>query len=127
MVSTGTLIAVLVLIASLAVLVLALRERAKSRASAGRIVFIEGPRAGDKVVLRTGRIRIGALEDNDLVIPSRKVSRYHAELRVRGGRVHLWDLQARNLTYVNGESVETRELETGDVITIGDAQLRYER
>ncbi len=111
----------------LAVVGLALRERAKSRVSAGRIVFVKGPRAGDEVALRAGRTRIGALEDNDLVIPSKRVSRYHAELRIRSGRVHLWNLQARNLTYVNGESVETCELQSGDVITIGDAELRYER
>jgi pSer/pThr/pTyr-binding forkhead associated (FHA) protein len=127
MVSSATLIAVLVLIAALSVVLLGLRERAKSRVSPGRIVFIKGPREGDEVALSAGRIRIGALDDNDLVIPSRQVSRYHAELRVRAGRVHLWDLQARNLTYVNGETVQTRELESGDVITIGDAELRYER
>ena len=65
-------------------------------------------------------------DDNDIVIPSKQVSRYHAELRVRAGRVHIWDLQARNLTYVNGEAVKNCELKAGVMITIGDAELRYD-
>ena len=119
----GALLAVAVAI----VLVVAARSRGGAAKSPGRIVFIQGPREGDVVELISGRTRIGALDDNDIVIPSKQVSRYHAELRVRGRRVHIWDLKARNLTYVNGESVSSRELKSGDVITIGDAQLRYER
>lgn len=127
MVESLVWISVLLAVAVAIVLAVAVRNRVGPPKSPGRIVFVEGPRAGDEVELTSGRTRIGALDDNDIVIPSKQVSRYHAELRVRGRRVHIWDLKARNKTWVNGESVNNRELETGDVITIGDAQLRYER
>ena len=114
-------------IAVLAFLLLAMRNLGGRGRSPGRIIFVKGPRQGEVIELSSGRTRIGALDDNDVVIPSKQVSRYHAELRVRSGEVHIWDLQARNLTYVNGESVKSCELRNGDVINIGDAELRYER
>jgi pSer/pThr/pTyr-binding forkhead associated (FHA) protein len=114
-------------IAVLVVVALVVRSFGGSARTPGRIVIVKGPREGEVVELAPGRTRIGALDDNDIVIPSQQVSRYHAELRIRGGDVHIWDLQARNLTYVNGESVKSCELRNGDVINIGDAELRYER
>lgn len=122
-----TIIAVLVAVGAAVIVVLVLRKSGVSKASPGRITIVKGPRQGEQIELLGGRTRIGALDDNDIVLPSKQVSRYHAELRVRAGRVHIWDLQARNLTYVNGKSVKNCELSTGDIITIGDAELRYEK
>lgn len=125
--STIAIIAALVAAGAAVVLVLVLRNKGRAGGSLGQITIIKGPRQGEQIELLGGRTRIGALDDNDIVIPSKQVSRYHAELRVRGGRVHIWDLQARNLTYVNGKSVRNCELSSGDVITIGDAELRYDK
>lgn len=124
---TAMSIAVLVMVGAAVVLVLVLRNMGGVKRSPGQITIVKGPRQGEQIQLQGGRTRIGALDDNDIVIPSKQVSRYHAELRIRGGRVHLWDLQARNLTYVNGKSVKNCELSPGDLITIGDAELRYDR
>lgn len=124
---TALVIAVLVAVGAAVAVVLVMRRAGGTSTSLGRITIIKGPRQGEQIDLLRGRTRIGALDDNDIVLPSKQVSRYHAELRVRGGRVHIWDLQARNLTYVNGKSVKTCELSTGDIITIGDAELRYEK
>ncbi|MCG8588556.1 MAG: FHA domain-containing protein [Proteobacteria bacterium] len=99
----------------------------RERGRAGRIVFLNGPRRGDQIRLHHGRIRIGALTDNDIVIPTKEVSRYHAELRVREDRIQIWDLQSRNETFVNGASVKTSELEPGDIVSIAGVEMRYER
>jgi len=125
--STMIIIAVVVAVIAATVLVLVLRNMGGAARSLGQITIVKGPRQGEQIELLGGRTRIGALADNDIVLPSKQVSRYHAELRVRGGRVHIWDLQARNLTYVNGKSVKNCELSPGDVITIGDAELRYDK
>ena len=126
--STTVIIAVLVAVGAALVVVLVLRNMGGSaKGSPGQITIVKGPRQGEQIELLGGRTRIGALDDNDIVIPSKQVSRYHAELRVRAGRVHIWDLQARNLTYVNGKSVKNCELSPGDIITIGDAELRYDK
>ena len=126
MVGTTVLVGALVAIVAAVLLVMIKRTRSGDNAVPGHITIIKGPRQGEQIALQPVSTRIGALDDNDIVIPSKQVSRYHAELRVRGGRVHIWDLQASNLTYVNGESVKSCELNPGDIITIGDAELRYD-
>jgi hypothetical protein len=94
---------------------------------AGRLVFVAGPRAGEGIALRPGRIRIGSLPDNDLAIPSSTVSRYHAEIHVSGRRVSIEDLRSSNGTHVNGTAVQMSPLHPGDRIKIADIDLVYER
>jgi pSer/pThr/pTyr-binding forkhead associated (FHA) protein len=90
------------------------------------LVFIRGSQTGGRIELTSPRIRIGGLEDNDIVIPGGDVSREHAELRVRDGRVHIWDLRSINGTWVNDQRTDNAELRIGDVIRIGSEELRYE-
>jgi len=92
--------------------------------SGGRLVFEDG---GTVVPLRYGQTRIGARPDNDVVIESSTVSRYHAEIRVQGRKVEIEDLRSRNGTQVNGEPVKRRLLRDGDRIMLADVEMRYER
>ena len=108
----------------LLVVLVALRFR-----SAGRLVFVDGPRGGEVHALQRGRLRIGAVDANDLVIPSMAVSRYHAELFVSGTRVEIKDLHSSNGTHINGQRVQAAplRLHPGDRIQIADVELVYER
>lgn len=90
------------------------------------LVFIRGSRTGERIELTSSRIRIGGLQDNDIVITGGDASRNHAELRVRDGRVHIWDLRSINGTWVNDQRTDNAELRIGDVIRIGSEELRYE-
>jgi phosphatidylserine/phosphatidylglycerophosphate/cardiolipin synthase-like enzyme len=74
-----------------------------------------------------GSIRIGRADDNDLVIPHPSVSRYHAALHCRRGRVVIEDLGTANRTAVNQKWVRRRRrLRPGDVITIAQGdELRF--
>ncbi len=90
------------------------------------LVFARGPRAGERIDLDKPRIRIGGLNDNDIVIHGNDASRNHAELRVRGGRAHIWDLRSVSGTWVNEQRIEDVELKFGDVIRIGSEALRFE-
>ncbi len=59
-------------------------------------------------------------------IPSTKVSRRHARLRVEGGRATLEDLGSKNGTFLNGERlVGPATLADGDEIEIGPARLIF--
>jgi VWFA-related protein len=118
--AAGGTAALLLVIAALAV--------ARLR-SAGRLVFLDGPRNGEVHALRRGRLRIGAIEANDIVIPSMSVSRYHAELHVTGRKVEIVDLHSANGTLINGNRVERTALtlRPGDRIRIADVELVYER
>jgi len=62
----------------------------------------------------------------DIPVPDVKVSRLHCVLEpLGGGRWRVRDLGSGNGTRVNGESVETRELERDDVIEVGDAKVLF--
>ena len=94
---------------------------------AGRLVFLAGPRKGESMPLRGRQITLGALPDNDIVVPSPAVSRYHAQINCQGGWAEIEDVGSRNGTLVNGKSIKSCPLEPGDKIRIGDIDLIYER
>jgi pSer/pThr/pTyr-binding forkhead associated (FHA) protein len=69
---------------------------------------------------------IGRAPDSDLVIPAREVSRRHAVIRPSRQGYVLRDLST-NGTFVNGRRVaESQLLGMGDIIRIGDEELRFE-
>lgn len=70
-------------------------------------------------------VSIGRRSDNDLVIRDPRVSRYHAQLRVQDGTYYIFDLQSTGGTYVNGEAVQQRALQAGDVISLAGIPLVY--
>ncbi|HXI67224.1 MAG TPA: FHA domain-containing protein [Steroidobacteraceae bacterium] len=75
-------------------------------------------------VLR-GRTTIGRDPDNDLPLPINSVSRYHAVLIPAFRSALLQDLGSTNGVLVNRRRVRCARLEHGDVITLGEAKLRY--
>lgn len=78
-----------------------------------------------RVPLGAGTISIGRGAENDLVLDDRRVSRRHAEVRLRLGRHTLYDLSSTNGTFVNGKRVTEVALSEGDQITLGAATLIY--
>jgi pSer/pThr/pTyr-binding forkhead associated (FHA) protein len=65
--------------------------------------------------------RIGRDTDNDVVVASSHISRYHAEIRWDGRQYVLHDLGSKNGTVLNGRRL-TRAwpLADGDVLTFAD-------
>ncbi|HSF19000.1 MAG TPA: SpoIIE family protein phosphatase [Vicinamibacteria bacterium] len=71
-------------------------------------------------------ISIGRSKRNDLVLADQWLSRHHAEIRQENGRHVICDLESRNGTYVNGERLQRAvPLQNGDVVTLGDQQIRF--
>ena len=72
------------------------------------------------------RIRIGRDESNDWAIDDLTVSRFHAEVvqNDKGG-FDLVDLRSANGSFINGISVKRREIEIGDLISIGGVTRRF--
>lgn len=85
--------------------------------------FIEVPAERRRVALSAGPLAIGRDPDNDLVLDDRRISRRHAEIRLRLGRFTLYDLDSTNGTYVNGRRVAEVVLQPGDRIQIGGTEL----
>ena len=68
---------------------------------------------------------IGRAPDALLHLPSKRVSRQHALLRVRGTDCLLVDNDSRNGVFLNGVRIHSAVLRDGDVIAVGDCQFRY--
>ena len=117
-------LAAAVVVVGLGALVFLLR----AGASVGRLEVVTGPTAGTVLKLHAGKTRIGACDDNDLVIDTSTISRYHAEIVARGRKVEIEDLHSTNGTFVNGGAVQRRQpIRPGDRIAIADVELRFER
>ncbi|HLF26960.1 MAG TPA: DUF3662 and FHA domain-containing protein [Anaerolineae bacterium] len=85
---------------------------------AGRVqsfLILDGKR---HVPLHRPVIALGRALDNDLVIDDARVSRHHAQLRLRGGRYVIYDTGSSGGTLINGESVNEHILAAGDVISL---------
>ena len=96
--------------------------RDKPRAPRGAILAREGT-VRREVSLTAEPISIGRGQKNDIVLDDRRVSRRHAEIRLRLGRYTLYDLQSTNGTFVNGRRIAELVLSDDDRITIGGAEL----
>jgi hypothetical protein len=68
---------------------------------------------------------IGRSEDAEVVLADPAVSRQHARIEVRGGAAMLKDLGSANGAFVNGARVRERTLSHGDVVRIGNSDLRW--
>jgi hypothetical protein len=95
--------------------------REKPRAPKASIEQRDGP----PVSLGPDPVLIGRDPQNDVVLDDRRVSRKHAEVRLRLGRYTLYDLQSTNGTYVNGRRVAEKVLDDGDKISIGGLEIVF--
>ncbi len=91
-----------------------------------RLRVLEPHGADRSFVLRGGVLTIGRGSGNDLVLGDPRVSRRHARIQVRGGRLVLSDLGSRNGTRVNGSPVGEVAIGFGDEILVGDTRLIVE-
>lgn len=90
------------------------------------ITVTEGPHAGEKFVIGRFPALIG--RGSGCAIPldnDRGVSRRHAELYQRAGKVHVRDLGSTHGTMVNGAKVNDRGLTSGDEIRLGYSRLVF--
>ncbi|HET8567757.1 MAG TPA: DUF3662 and FHA domain-containing protein [Candidatus Limnocylindria bacterium] len=84
---------------------------------------LEVVRERRSVELGPDPVGIGRDPENDVVLDDRRVSRKHAEVRLRLGRYTLYDLQSTNGTYVNGRRIAEVVLSDGDRIAVGGNEM----
>ncbi len=88
-----------------------------------RVSLVSTTEADDplEVNLSSGLNKVGRLQEgNILVLASPAVSRYHAQIVVTPRAVYLRDLGSANGTFVNGEQVNSRQIQAGDLIGFSD-------
>jgi hypothetical protein len=75
--------------------------------------------------LRRGANQIGWLAENDIVLASPTVSRYHAIIHVYRDGVEIEDRSSLNGTLVNDKPVARAPLSPGDRVRFGDLEMVY--
>ena len=91
-----------------------------------RLVMIVGPALGASFPLLDKRLVVGRGEDCDLPLNDTSVSRIHAEIHmIDGGKYEVIDRDSSNGVRVNGVELKRAILDAGDVIELGDVQLRF--
>jgi hypothetical protein len=98
--------------------------------TAGRLVVLESPAldAGDEVLVDTRPVTVGRGATNDIPLPSDEyASARHARFDPRFDGLYVEDVGSTNGTFVNGiRLTRDRRLSPGDVVRIGETDLRYE-
>ncbi|HST25018.1 MAG TPA: FHA domain-containing protein [Gaiellaceae bacterium] len=107
-----------------------LRERGKGK-QVGKIVVVTSPalRAGEEHPIDSEPLLVGRDGDNDLpLVRDEFASGQHARIEPRRDGVYVEDIGSTNGTFVNGARLTTpRKLSAGDVIRVGETDLRFEK
>jgi pSer/pThr/pTyr-binding forkhead associated (FHA) protein len=102
-----------------------IRVGAQRTADVTRLVCVSTEYAGRDFPLTRSETVIGRLEDNDVVIEHRSVSKQHAKI-LFDGRVHkIVDLESANGILVNGEEYAITDLRRGDLVELGHVKFRF--
>jgi pSer/pThr/pTyr-binding forkhead associated (FHA) protein len=100
------------------------------RPSTGLLVVLSSPalETNTERELDSTPVTIGRAQDNDLSIDADEfASVHHAKIEPRRDGIWLTDLNSTNGTFVNGVKVtRPRKLSPGDVIRVGETDLRYD-
>lgn len=100
-------------------------DPAELRIEAARLVVSSGGRQVADIVLDRPRMVLGRDSTCDISLDSRYVSRYQNLFMETGEGWVLIDLNSTNGCFVNGRRVREHHLHDGDLIAVGQHQLRF--
>ena len=96
----------------------------------GRLVVVRSPALseGDELTLNSSALLLGRGSDNDVNLARDEfASSKHARVEPRRDGVWVEDVGSTNGTYLNGiRLTQAKRLAPGDVVRIGETELRYE-
>ncbi|HEV2712212.1 MAG TPA: FHA domain-containing protein [Gaiellaceae bacterium] len=100
------------------------------RPNTGLLIVLASPALdpGTERELDSTAVTLGRAADNDLVLDADEfASVHHARIEPRRDGVWLQDLDSTNGTFLNGSKLtRPQKLTPGDVIRVGETDLRYE-
>jgi pSer/pThr/pTyr-binding forkhead associated (FHA) protein len=100
------------------------------RPNTGLLIVLASPALdpGTERELDSTAVTLGRAADNDLVLDADEfASVHHARIEPRRDGVWLQDLDSTNGTFLNGSKLtRPHKLTPGDVIRVGETDLRYE-
>jgi hypothetical protein len=90
------------------------------------LVATKGPATGKKWPLVGKVVKIGKGPENMIKLPDPSVSTSHCSIGVDGTKFEVVDLNSSNGTFVSGKRTQRRFLRNGDVLTLGQTELKFE-
>ena len=87
------------------------------------LVVLKGPNPGVRFLLGAESVVIGRDPDSDIFLNDVTVSRQHANIERKAGKLTIRDVGSLNGTYVNGKRVDAAELSDGDEVQIGKYKM----
>src|SRR5207248_6368835 len=91
-----------------------------------KLVLLSPGMTGRTHELKLDKTTIGRVEDNTFQIAEPSVSSHHCEIILQGSDVLVRDLNSTNGTFINGEKVTESALKPGQVLRLGQIEMRLE-
>src|ERR1044072_2393402 len=91
-----------------------------------KLVLLSAGMTGQAHELKVDKTTIGRVEDNTFPIVEPSVSSHHCEVLLRGTDIVVRDLNSTNGTFINGEKVTESVLKSGQILRLGQIELRLE-
>src|ERR1700722_4337771 len=76
--------------------------------------------------LHTDRTTVGRVEDNTFQIADASVSSHHCEIHLRGTEIFIRDLNSTNGTFINDARITESVLKPGQILKVGQVELKLE-
>ncbi|MBS0454944.1 MAG: FHA domain-containing protein [Proteobacteria bacterium] len=90
-----------------------------------RLIILPKGQSVRQLNIKGNPTTIGRTEGNSVVLNSERVSRTHAVIDWDGDHYSVIDNGSLNGTCVNGQRVRRQALRNGDMLSIGDCELRF--
>src|SRR5947208_11493397 len=91
-----------------------------------KLVLLSAGMTGRAHELKVDKTTIGRVDDNTFQISEPSVSSHHCEVLLRGSDIVVHDLNSTNGTFINGEKVTESVLKPGQVLRLGQIEMRLE-
>ena len=91
-----------------------------------KLVLLSAGMTGRTHELKVDKTTIGRVEDNAFQILEPSVSSHHCEVLLRGKEVVVHDLNSTNGTFINGEKVSEAVIKPGQILRLGQIEMRLE-
>ena len=90
-----------------------------------RLIILPKGQSVRQLNIKGSPTTIGRSEGNSVVLDSERVSRTHAVIDWDGDHYSIIDNASLNGTFVNGQRIRHQALRNGDMLSIGDCELRF--
>ena len=91
-----------------------------------KLVVLSEGMTGHTHELKVDKTTIGRVDDNTFPIAEPSVSSHHCEILLRGSEVVVRDLNSTNGTFINGEKITESVLKPGQILRLGQIEMRLE-